>query len=365
MYNKNYKLDVFDYPQRTSTLGKTMPYPMIKMKNTQINNSILTKVKTFKNKYLIFSLSLFSLLFFSSSEALVLALQTGTDVVGNVQHISFKEGETLSSIARQYDIGYYELLEANPHLNPYYLKNGMQINIPTQYVLPSEKHEGIIINLAELRLYYFPKDSNTVITTPLAIGRQGWDTPEGTFYIMEKIKNPTWHVPKSIAADLAKYGETLPASIPPGPDNPLGAYALRLNVPSYLLHGTNVPTTIGRRISAGCIRLYPEDIALLFGKTQVGTPVRIINEPYKIGFNGKAIVMEAHAPLSEIREKNLDLSNLWKNQINQFVSTQDLPMKIDWKMVDYIAHLQAGIPAQIGEITEAETTVTETRINNT
>lgn len=287
-----------------------------------------------------------------SAQALTFPLPTdGSDVVGKVQTIRDYNNTALTDIARKYDIGYYELLEANPRLNPTYIMNGTPITIPTQYVLPNTKHEGIVINLAELRLYYFPKGQNVVITKPIGIGRQGWDTPTGTFKIIQKIKNPDWRPPKSIKEDMAQYGTVLPDVVPAGPDNPLGQYAMRLSLPSYLIHGTNDPTGVGRRVSSGCIRMYPEDIESLFPEVPNGTPVTIVNEPYKLGVEGKQLVMESHQPLSEMRhEYSGNLQAIWVDAIDNFVAELNTPAVIDWGRVDQTARAHVGIPQPVGYI---------------
>lgn len=303
------------------------------------------------NRYLK-SLLMTSLLLPIGSMALTFPLPPGNNaVVGQVKQIRVKPGDTLSKIARDNDIGYYELLEANPKLNPMHLVNGIPLVIPTQYVLPDSPHDGITINLAELRLYYYPQGQNVVVTKPISIGRQGWNTPEGTFKVVERIDHPTWYVPKSIAADSEKQGIIMPTSVPPGPLNPLGEYALRLSQPNYLIHGTIEPDSIGRRVSSGCIRMYPEDIQELFSMVPVGTPVHIVNQPYKIGLVNNQVAMESHQPLSEVREQtSADPQSLWVNAVNQFASEQSVSLTINWKDVNQTAQAQTGIPTVIGSI---------------
>jgi len=287
---------------------------------------------------------------FTNLQALTFPLPgPGIDVVGKVQHTRLSAGQALTDVVRKYDLGYYELLEANPKLNPVYLPHGLPLTLPTRYVLPDAPRKGIIINLAELRLYYYPKDSQEVITMPIGIGRQGWDTPTGAFKIIQKKKDPAWHVPKSVAEDMAQYGTVLPKVVPPGPNNPLGKYAMRLSLPSYLIHGTTVPEGVGRRVSAGCIRMFPEDIKSLFTMVPVGTPVKIINQPYKLGYDGKQLVMESHKPLSEMRHQYSDnLQAIWVDAIDNFIAAQKIPTVIDWGRVDSVARAQMGFPAAIG-----------------
>lgn len=273
----------------------------------------------------------------------------GDGVVGQLDSATLTAGQTLGEFTEQYDVGYYELLEANPQLNPEKLYSGTRVIIPHRYVLPQTPHEGIVINLAELRLYYYPPAENTVVTMPIGIGRQGWNTPEGTFKVIEKIPNPSWHVPASVAADMASQGIILPKVVPPGPDNPLGQFAMRLSLPNYLIHGTNRPQGVGRRVSAGCIRMYPKDIASLFQMVATGTPVTIVNEPFKAGWLNGQLYMEAHQPLSEQRQQlNNNLTALWVGSIDQ--ATAATPATVNWNKAQTIANQQSGIPQVIGKV---------------
>jgi L,D-transpeptidase ErfK/SrfK len=270
------------------------------------------------------------------------------DVVGSLQMATLRSGVSLSTVVENYDIGYYELLEANPQMNPQQPYVGQRVVIPTQYVLPLAPRQGIVINLAELRLYYYPPGQNVVVTEPIGIGRMGWDTPTGTFKIIEKIPNPTWHVPASIAEDSAKQGIVLPKTIPPGPDNPLGAYAMRLSLPNYLIHGTNRPAGVGRRVSSGCIRMYPEDIASLFQMVAVGTPVTIVNQPFKAGWLNGQLYFEAVQPLSEQRSQlGNGLTSLWVQAIDDAIAGTNA--QVNWNKAEMLANQQSSIPQVIGK----------------
>ncbi|MFN7096617.1 MAG: L,D-transpeptidase family protein [Gammaproteobacteria bacterium] len=276
------------------------------------------------------------------------SLPTDADVVGSLQMTTLRSGVSLSTVVENYDIGYYELLEANPQMNPLHPYVGQRVIIPTQYVLPQAPRQGIVINLAELRLYYYPPGQNVVITEPIGIGRMGWNTPTGTFKIIEKIPNPTWHVPASIAADQASQGVILPKTIPPGPDNPLGAYAMRLSLPDYLIHGTNKPAGVGRRVSSGCIRMYPEDIASLFQMVAVGTPVTIVNQPFKAGWLNGQLYLEAVQPLSEQRSQmGSNLLQLMAQAVDN--ATAGTNAVINWNKAEMIANQQSSIPQVIGK----------------
>ncbi|NNM58360.1 MAG: L,D-transpeptidase family protein [Legionellales bacterium] len=256
---------------------------------------------------------------------------------------TLRSGVSLSTVAENYDIGYYELLEANPQMNPMRPYVGERVLIPTQYVLPQASRQGIIINLAELRLYYFPPGQNVVVTEPIGIGRQGWDTPLGTFKVIEKIKDPTWHVPASIAADSASKGVILPKTIPPGPDNPLGQFAMRLSLPNYLIHGTNRPAGVGRRVSSGCIRMYPEDIESLFQMVAMGTPVTIVNQSAKAGWLNGHLYLESTRPLSEQRAQGGDeIANAWVRAIDNEIAGTNAT--INWNKAKLVAGQQSGVP---------------------
>lgn len=233
-----------------------------------------------------------------AATALTFAIKPGSDIVGSVQTATVRRGETFEEIGRKFDVGFYELVEANPGVNPYNPGSGTALIIPTQFILPHGPRKGVVINLAELRLYYFHKDKPLVTTHPIGIGRHEWETPLGKGKIIEKTKNPHWHPPDSIRAWYDEHEMYLPEVVPPGPKNPLGKYALRLSIPGYLIHGTNMDGGIGLRSSSGCIRMHPEDIESLFYKVSIGDPVRIVNKPYKIGRYGNRVYAEAHVPLS-------------------------------------------------------------------
>ncbi len=225
----------------------------------------------------------------------------GNDLIGEVYTVAVREGETLLDIARDHGLGYNEIIAANPGIDPWLPHPGTKITIPARYVLPNGPRTGIVVNLAEMRLYYYPPAKEgaprTVMTFPVGIGQEGWATPTGKARILVKDKDPVWTVPESILAESIAEGDPLPRVVPPGPDNPLGKYALRLDMVGYLIHGTNKPYGVGRRISHGCIRMYPEDIEVLFDRVEVGARVEIINQPYKLGLDGDALYLESHEPV--------------------------------------------------------------------
>jgi L,D-transpeptidase ErfK/SrfK len=219
------------------------------------------------------------------------------------------------------------------------------VNLPTQFILPPGPREGIVINLAELRLYYYPPGEGRVITHPLGIGREGWSTPTGEFKITTKTPNPTWRPPETIRAEHAANGDPLPEVVPPGPDNPLGAYAMRLSNPQYLIHGTNRPWGVGMRVSHGCIRLYPEDIKTLFPQVAKGTPVRIINAPYKAGWLNGMLFIEAHPPLSEQLADGASLTPLIQAVLA--AHGEGSQANLDWEQVRGIAKQHNGVPTPL------------------
>ncbi len=210
--------------------------------------------------------------------AAILVLSPNQRTVGEDQYTFSEGGETLAEIGRRFDMGYREMVNANQKLNTTRpLPAGIQVIIPSKFQLPDVAHKGIVINLAQFRLYYFPPDENVVITCPVGIGRKGWSTPLGVTKIIAKQINPVWRPTENIQAAAAEHGMLLPDEFPSGEDNPLGKHALRLGWTSYLLHGTQRPEGVGSRVSAGCLRLYPEDIEHLYEIVKIGTPVRIIN----------------------------------------------------------------------------------------
>ena len=225
------------------------------------------------------------------------------DVIGQVKVIYATQDDTLLDIARRHGLGYDEMVHANPGLDRWAPGEGTPVVLPTRYILPDTPHEGIVLNIAELRLYYYPKagadGERVVYTYPVSIGRMDWKTPMGITRVTGKETDPAWRPPVSIKAEHAAEGDILPDVVPGGPDNPLGRHALRLALPSYLIHGTNRPNGIGMRVTHGCVRMFPEDIEGLFGMVPVGTPVRLIDQPVKVGrINGHWLV-EAHEPLEE------------------------------------------------------------------
>jgi L,D-transpeptidase ErfK/SrfK len=224
-------------------------------------------------------------------------------VIGEPQVVFARAEDTLADFAREYGLGYDEILAANPDVDPWLPGEGTAIVLPTQFVLPSVEKQGVILNIATRRLFYFPAaeegEQQQVRTYPIGIGRVGWETPLGETTVVSKAKDPHWWVPASVRREHAEMGDPLPAVVPPGPDNPLGHRVLKLDMPGYLIHGTNTPYGVGMRVSHGCVRLYPENIEVLYTLVDIGEKVTIINEPYQFGQRDGAFYFEAHEPLED------------------------------------------------------------------
>lgn len=226
-------------------------------------------------------------------------------VVGEVQIIKAQEQDTFPDIARRFNIGFEELVSANPDVSPWTPGAGTEIVLPTQFVLPDAPRKGIVINLPAMRLFYFPKPKNgepqRVITHPLGIGRVEWNTPTGTTKVVAKSEAPAWIPTPSIRKEHAENGDPLPAVVPAGPDNPMGTHALRLGWPKYAIHGTNKPPSIGLRGTHGCLRMYPEDIVRMYDDVPVGTQVRVVNQPTVFGWRGNVLYVQSYAVLEDDR----------------------------------------------------------------
>jgi L,D-transpeptidase ErfK/SrfK len=233
-------------------------------------------------------------------------VQPGDDVIGVLQITTVQGEDTFSDIARRFNLGYEEMVRANPGVDPWVPGVGREIVLPTQFVLPDAPHEGLVINLAQLRVYYFPPaqegEPQTVITHPIGVGKVGWSTPEGATKITGKTRNPTWFPPASVRKEHREAGDPLPSRVPPGPDNPLGAHMMTLGWPSYLVHGTNKPYGVGMRSSHGCIRFYPEDIAQLYDDIPVGTKVTVVNQPFVFGWHQGSLYVQTF-PIAEDDER--------------------------------------------------------------
>ena len=265
-------------------------------------------------------------------------------LIGKLATVKLREGDTLLDIARHFGLGYQHIVEANPGVDIWVPQEGARVILPLQFVMPEAKHEGVVINLATMRLFYFkPGKESALSTWPVGIGREGRSTPLGAMAVERKMQHPTWYVPESIRRTHAEQGDPLPSIVPPGPDNPLGDFALYLSKASYLIHGTNKPFSIGLRASNGCIRLYPEDIELAFKAIPAKTPVQIVNQPYVLGWLNGELYLEAHDPYEEV-DADAEKKGI-KGKI-QAIEKQS-QHKIDWPKVEEILKQQRGIPIPI------------------
>jgi L,D-transpeptidase ErfK/SrfK len=277
-----------------------------------------------------------------------------TEVVGAVQRTVIGPEDTLPDVARRFDVGYEEMLLANPGVDPWLPGVGREVVVPTQFVLPAAPHEGVVVNVAAMRIFYYPPHKKgqpqLVYTHPIGIGKVGWKTPEGTTKIVSRQKDPVWIVPKSVRDEHAEDGEVLPDKVPAGPDNPLGAYEFRLGWPSYLIHGTNKPYGVGMRSSHGCIRLYPEDIAVLYDLIPIGTKVTVVNQPYVFGWRDGRLYLQAYAALEDDgREKNLNRKLLLTKLAGPTARPRLLQHErdIDWQRVLDLAQKPRGVPVVV------------------
>ncbi len=283
----------------------------------------------------------------------------GDTVVGSDKNAAVKMGDTATNFAQRNDIGYYQLLEANPYLDPLRMSTASRLLVPHQAILPDAPREGIVVNLAELRLYYYPPGSNTVVIFPVGIGRIGnaWQTPIGELTIIEKTKDPEWRVPQSVAEDMIKRGKPMPEVIPPGPDNPLGAYRMRLSNITYLIHGTNHPYVVGRRTSAGCINMYPEDVEQLFNMVPVDTKVTIVDQPFKAGWLKGKLYFEAHRPLREDRFYYAGrYDSLWNEVLKN--ATAERVASVDLNKIVTLAEKETGVAEVVGQVAIPQTQAT-------
>lgn len=284
------------------------------------------------------------LLFTAEVHALAFPIKDNSDIIGYVDTITVQKGDTFFEIARSFDLGYLELVEANPEVDPNKLIPGTELIIPTAFILPPGPREGIVLNLAELRIYYFTEDGKTVVTHPVGIGRLGWRTPVGESKVVRKKEGPTWIPPDSIRASYARKGKTLPYSIGPGPNNPLGEYAMYLDWPRYLIHGTNQPDSVGKRSSSGCVRMYPEDISNLFQHVPVGTTIRVIHEPFKVGQKDGQLYLEAHEPFTEKYYEADDEEELLEDAVDAAIFPN---ARVNWDDAHHLINETIGYPMKI------------------
>jgi L,D-transpeptidase ErfK/SrfK len=277
---------------------------------------------------------------------------TGNDTVfGEVKYAVAKHEDTFLDIGRLHGVGYEEMIAANPGVDPWLPGEGKQVLIPSRYILPDAPREGIVVSLAEHRLYYFPPakagEIPVVVTYPISVGKMDWKTPLGLTRIVDKRVRPIWYPPESVRKEHEADGRPLPRAVPPGPDNPLGEYAMRLGIPggAYLIHGTNRPAGVGMQVTHGCIRMYPEDIEQFFKQVPVNTSVRIVHQPYKMGWQGEQLFMEVHAPLEGQQDGDVhSLTNITRLLVS---ATQDRTVAIDWAKAEAAFLQPTGVPQPV------------------
>jgi L,D-transpeptidase ErfK/SrfK len=278
-------------------------------------------------------------------------LEEGQDVMGTPAVVQSSHEDTLLDIGRRYDLGYEEIRRANPTVDVWLPGSGTTIQLPTRFVMPQASRVGLVINIAEYRMYFFSTmdDQTQVASFPISIGRMDWGTPLGRSSIVKKVVKPSWYPPASIREEWAADGRVLESRVPPGPDNPLGEYAMRLSIPGYLIHGTNRPAGVGMRVTHGCIRMFPEDIDRLFPVVPVNTPVQIVNQPYKLGWFGDDLYLEVHAPLAEKEASEVSGDSTLTSITRLYIHvTRNRSAVVDWDLVEKVFQDQRGIPTVIG-----------------
>jgi L,D-transpeptidase ErfK/SrfK len=276
----------------------------------------------------------------------------GSAVIGADERIESGYQDTLLDIARRYSLGYEEIIRANPGVDLWLPGQGTQILLPGRRILPPGPRDGIVVNLPEHRLYYYPKPKKgrkrVVITYPVSIGRMDWHSPLGQTEIVAKQKHPNWYPPESIRKEHARNGDPLPKVVPPGPKNPLGDFKMRLGVGdgTYEIHGTNNPLAVGMAVTHGCIRMYPEDVAALFAAVPVGTKVWLVNDPVKVAYVDGDLLMEAHPPVdSEGQSVEPDLQ-LLSHQLDRALGSNTAA--IHWDFARRALQAATGMPAIVG-----------------
>ncbi|MEE9355696.1 MAG: L,D-transpeptidase family protein [Methylococcaceae bacterium] len=308
-----------------------------------------------KQNYLGFGLFLY---FFSINFAFAITVQLPVNTKDNLVFldgrvtVKARYEDTLLDIARRYDLGHDQIKLLNQNVDRWLPGEGTKVKLSNSRLLPEAPRRGIVINLPELRLYYFvPHKSNEVgqvITHPLGIGRVDWETPLGVTKITGKRRNPDWYPPDSVKQEHAKDGDPLPDRVPAGPNNPLGRFAMRLGVPGYLIHGTNKPYGVGMRVSHGCIRMYPEDIQALFPMIQVGTPVNIVNQPIKAGWSGDVLYVEIHPEHGKQKGSSATYQERLENALNLIEkANNNQVMTLNGRVLKEVLRRPTGEPIEV------------------
>ena len=278
--------------------------------------------------------------------AVELDVDPRSDVVGQLRTVSANSEDTLASLAQRHGLGYQEIVLANPDIDRWLPDDGREVILPLQFVLPNAPRTGIVINLAEMRLYHFGTEA--VDSYPIGIGRDEFPTPLGLTRVVAHISNPSWTPPESIRAEHRARGNELPPIVPPGPDNPLGSLAIMLDLPGYLIHGTNRPFGIGQPVSHGCIRLYDHDVQALAKSTRNGTQVRIVDQPFKAGTHGEAIFAEAHPRRKARRKTSQNEGHTLTDAVASLIRVSEATgLQIDWSRAQDVLEQADGIPRRV------------------
>lgn len=286
----------------------------------------------------------------ASTQALATAYQlpaADESVIGDIQYAVTTPDDSAPKIGQRYDVGYNAIANANPQVSDpsKNIPSGIQLQIPTQHLLPNEARKGIVINLPEMRMYYYPEGSNEVLTYPIGIGKIGKTIPIKQTHVVRKAKDPVWIPPEDIRQFNLDQGIVLPRVMPAGPDNPLGPYAIYTGIPTYLMHSTPFSESIGKRASFGCIRMYQSDIEGFFPSIKSGIPIAITNKPVKLGWQKDHLYIEAYAPLEEHGDAfDASLPGM-VHMISQ--QTENADTLVDWQQVAYIAKERDGIPHDV------------------
>lgn len=284
----------------------------------------------------------------------------GGDLVGSNRWVPISAADTLVDVAARYQLGYNVIRSANPDVDAWLPDEGARVLLPLETILPAASREGIVINVAEMRLYYYRDDvlshDPLVEVYSISVGRGEWATPLTTTRVTGRVKDPVWYPPESIRREHAARGDLLPRQVPAGPDNPLGPYLLSLGIPSYFIHGTNKRFGIGMQVTHGCIRMYPQDIERLVEKVPNNTPVTIVNQPFKAGWRGDELYLEVHRPL----EKEQGSARIETTAVIAALveATRQSPQtEIDWDAMEQIIAEARGIPQRVGVLPAQATAV--------
>ena len=297
-------------------------------------SNTLVKIRTF--------LALFTAIVTTSAGAATFQLpDDGGALVGQNHQVPTKYEDTFAKLAREFGVGYDALRRANPGVDAWLPGENTMIQVPLRMLLPRVAREGIVINLSEMRLYQFSPDGEQVHVFPIGIGSEGRETPIMRTRTVAKIEDPVWYPTEAILARHAAEGRTLARKVPPGPDNPLGSFAIKLARDGYFIHGTNQPIGVGQRVSSGCIRLYEPDIELLVTQTPNGTPVNVIHQPFKAGWHAGQLYLEAH------RNRDGQVQDYSDAVAAIIAATANRPAKIDWQLVVATARAATGIPVAV------------------